>query len=104
MLTACTAAGVKHVVLTSSTAAIYGNRHGAGHVVTEEDWSDLEYCTEKEHWYWISKTKAERCVTHSSSTLWRCGESVLYPHMACCLLLAERRGRWQKAQSGSWLS
>lgn len=52
---------VKRVVLTSSTAAVMGCKRPADHVYNEADWSDETSQREREAWYALSKTTAERC-------------------------------------------
>lgn len=60
VLNACVAANVKRVILTSSTAAMYGYAMPPGHVLQETDWSDLEWCDSQKNYYFASKTLAEK--------------------------------------------
>lgn len=62
VLDACARLKVAKVVLTSSTAAIYGcyGTKGADHVFSEADWSNEELCLENKNYYFVSKTRAER--------------------------------------------
>ena len=55
-------ANIKKIVLTSSTAAIYGwyGKHEDGHVMTEADWSDEEALIQAGNWYSVSKQRAEQ--------------------------------------------
>ena len=55
-------ANVKKIVLTSSTAAIYGwyGKHEDGHVMTEADWSDEDALIQAGNWYSVSKQRAEQ--------------------------------------------
>lgn len=62
VLDTCRKLGIKKVVLTASTACIYvdyGTRPD-DHVYSDQDWSDEALLREKENWYALSKTKAER--------------------------------------------
>ena len=58
-------ASVKRVVLTSSTAAVYTvfGKLPKEHVFTEADWSDEKMMEEKQHWYSLSKTLAEKTAS-----------------------------------------
>ncbi|KAF7833796.1 cinnamoyl-CoA reductase 1 [Senna tora] len=61
VLTAAKEAGVSRVVVTSSISAISPNPNWPSDVIKSEDcWVDLEYCKEKELWYPMSKTLAEK--------------------------------------------
>lgn len=53
---------VKRVVLTSSIAAIAYKDASADHLFTSEDWSDEEFLREREMWYMLSKTLAEKAA------------------------------------------
>jgi nucleoside-diphosphate-sugar epimerase len=59
---ACAAASVPTVIITSSTAAIYGwyGNKAPDHVMTEADWSDEAALVQHENWYCVSKTRAEK--------------------------------------------
>jgi cinnamoyl-CoA reductase len=68
VLTTCNKLGVKKVVLTSSTAAIYVH-HGtfpADHTYTSADWSPEDVMRANVNWYALSKTKAERLAWEMS--------------------------------------
>lgn len=63
VLKASHAAGVKRVVLTSSVSAMFPNpKLPRGTAVDENSWTDLEFCKEREAWYPISKTLAEKAA------------------------------------------
>ncbi|KAK0605631.1 hypothetical protein LWI29_029117 [Acer saccharum] len=63
VLTAAKAAGVRRVVVTSSSAAIIPSPHWPADKVKSEDcWTDVESCKQKELWYPISKTLAEKAA------------------------------------------
>ena len=70
ILSAVARAGIKSVVLTSSTAAIYGwfGCHPPEHVMTEKDWSDEEAMIANKSWYPLGKTRAEKLAWEMSST------------------------------------
>lgn len=51
--------GVKRVVMTSSTAAIFRNVVTADHVYSEADWNDVEELRTRSMWYSIGKTLQE---------------------------------------------
>ncbi|XP_021838277.1 cinnamoyl-CoA reductase 2 [Spinacia oleracea] len=54
-------AGVKRVVVTSSTSAIMPSPNWPADVVKAEDcWTDVEYCKKNELWHPLSKTLAEK--------------------------------------------
>jgi nucleoside-diphosphate-sugar epimerase len=59
VLQSCHDSKVPFVVLTSSTAAVFGPRP-AGHVYTEADWNDVDVLRSKKLWYLVSKTLAEK--------------------------------------------
>lgn len=61
VLNACQEAGIKSVVVTSSTAAVGGPRP-AGHVYTEADWNDPDSLRSRKIWYVLSKTIAEQAA------------------------------------------
>lgn len=68
VLSSCRKNGVKKVVLTSSTAAIYVT-YGtlpADHIYTEADWTSEDLVREKCNWYCLSKTKAEKLAWEMS--------------------------------------
>mmetsp|Transcript_36889 Transcript_36889/g.119974 ORF Transcript_36889/g.119974 Transcript_36889/m.119974 type:complete len:340 (-) Transcript_36889:52-1071(-) len=62
VLDACVRAGVHKVVLTSSTAAVYVSYGTVAddHVWSSADWTSEGLVREKENWYCLSKTAAER--------------------------------------------
>lgn len=63
VLKASHAVGVRRVVVTSSVSAMFPNpRLPPGIVVDENSWTDIDYCKEREAWYPISKTLAEKAV------------------------------------------
>ncbi|KAK1381912.1 Cinnamoyl-CoA reductase 1 [Heracleum sosnowskyi] len=63
VLVAAKELGVKRVVITSSSSAIFPSRHWPADVIKNEDcWSDVEYCKQKELWYPASKTLAEKAA------------------------------------------
>ncbi|GMI88859.1 hypothetical protein like AT5G58490 [Hibiscus trionum] len=63
VLTAAKDLGVKRVVLTSSVSAIWPSPDWpADKIITEECWTDIEYCKQNELWYPISKTLAEKAA------------------------------------------
>ncbi|XP_073002684.1 cinnamoyl-CoA reductase 1-like [Typha latifolia] len=60
VLTACSEAGVKRVVVVSSVAALFMNPHWPrDKIMDETSWSDKEHCKKTENWYCLSKTVAE---------------------------------------------
>jgi nucleoside-diphosphate-sugar epimerase len=64
VMASCAKLGVKKVVLTSSTAAVYV-QYGAmppEHVYTEDDWSNEEGMRSHSFWYALSKTLAEQAA------------------------------------------
>lgn len=68
VLNTCNKLGVKKVVLTSSTAAIYVH-HGTWpkeHVYSEADWSPEDVMRQNSNWYALSKTIAERTAWEMS--------------------------------------
>ncbi|GAV66565.1 Epimerase domain-containing protein, partial [Cephalotus follicularis] len=63
VLTAAEKVGVKRVVVTSSISAITPSPHWpSDKVKTEDCWADIEYCKQKQLWYPISKTEAEKAA------------------------------------------
>eukprot|EP00051_Salpingoeca_urceolata_P027524 m.481863 g.481863 ORF g.481863 m.481863 type:complete len:347 (+) comp22347_c0_seq1:286-1326(+) len=62
VLEACKTAGIKTVVLTSSTAAVQCAPTGPEHVISEASWSDEPWMLEKKLYYPLSKTQAERAA------------------------------------------
>lgn len=64
VLGSCKKNDVRTIVVTSSTAAVYGRREGnpAGHVITEAQWADEDLAAENKVHYVVSKIKAERAV------------------------------------------
>jgi nucleoside-diphosphate-sugar epimerase len=62
VLNTCNKLGVKKVILTSSTAAIYVNygKLSEDHIYTEDDWSDETLLRENCNWYCVSKVAAEK--------------------------------------------
>lgn len=68
VLNTCNKLGVKKVILTSSTAAIYVNYGllSEDHIYNEEDWSDETLLREKKNWYCVSKVAAEKLAWEMS--------------------------------------
>ncbi|KAH7542746.1 hypothetical protein FEM48_Zijuj02G0107500 [Ziziphus jujuba var. spinosa] len=63
VLTAAKEAGVGRVVVTSSISAITPSPCWPADVLKTEDcWTDVDYCKEKQLWYPISKTLAEKAA------------------------------------------
>jgi nucleoside-diphosphate-sugar epimerase len=64
VLTSCKAQGVKTIVVTSSTAAVYGRKGGnpPGHVILESQWADADMASENKYHYVVSKIRAEEAV------------------------------------------
>ncbi|XP_057534579.1 cinnamoyl-CoA reductase CAD2 [Amaranthus tricolor] len=63
VLKAAKEAGVKRVVVTSSVSAISPNPNWPADVVRDENcWTDVEFCKQKELWYPLSKTLAEKAA------------------------------------------
>ncbi|XP_010113150.2 cinnamoyl-CoA reductase 1, partial [Morus notabilis] len=63
VLTAAKEAGVGRVVVTSSISAMFPSpRWPADKVRDEDSWTDLDYCKQKELWYPMSKTLAEKAA------------------------------------------
>ncbi|KAK3206579.1 hypothetical protein Dsin_020625 [Dipteronia sinensis] len=63
VLTAAKAAGVRRVVVTSSVSAVTPSPNWPADKVKAEDcWTDVEYCKQKELWYPLSKTLAEKAA------------------------------------------
>ncbi|KAG9453613.1 hypothetical protein H6P81_006517 [Aristolochia fimbriata] len=63
VLSAAKASGVKRVVVTSSISAIIPSPKWPADAVKGEDcWTDLDYCKQKECWYPMSKTLAEKAA------------------------------------------
>ncbi|KAJ4725517.1 putative Cinnamoyl-CoA reductase [Melia azedarach] len=63
VLTAAKAVGVKRVVVTSSISAITPSPTWPADKVKAEDcWTDVDYCKQKELWYPLSKTLAEKAA------------------------------------------
>ncbi|XP_050238399.1 cinnamoyl-CoA reductase 2-like [Mercurialis annua] len=61
VLTACSKAKVKKIVVVSSVAAIVMNPSWPkDRVMDEESWSDVELCENIKKWYFLSKTAAEK--------------------------------------------
>jgi len=62
VLSSCERLGVKRVILTSSTAAVYAGygKWDKDHVYTEADWSPEDKMLENSNFYCLSKTRAER--------------------------------------------
>jgi len=62
VLSTCAALGIKQVVLTSSTAAVYVmyGKLPDDHVYTDADWSDEAAMRERKAWYPLSKLVAEK--------------------------------------------
>nr|XP_043609508.1 cinnamoyl-CoA reductase 1 [Erigeron canadensis] len=55
--------GVKRVVVTSSVSAVVPSPNWPADVPKSEDcWTDVEYCKQKELWYPLSKTQAEKAA------------------------------------------
>jgi nucleoside-diphosphate-sugar epimerase len=68
VLTTCKELGIKRVVLTSSTAAVYAT-YGTlpdDHVYDENTWSPRDVLREKGNWYCLSKTLAEELAWEMS--------------------------------------
>eukprot|EP00898_Chlorokybus_atmophyticus_P006413 jgi/Chlat1/6773/Chrsp50S06463 len=55
---------VKRVVLTSSFAALMASKAAEqpGHVLTEDDWTDVETQRQRKNWYVMSKTLGEKAA------------------------------------------
>ena len=69
VLDSCRKLNVQKVVLTASTACVYVD-YGTvpdDHVYTDKDWSQEPLLREKESWYPLSKTAAERLAWEMSS-------------------------------------
>ena len=68
VLDACVKAGIKKVVLTSSTAAVYAayGTVAEDHVWTADDWTPEALVREKANWYCLSKTAAEKLAWEMS--------------------------------------
>ncbi|KAM7259206.1 hypothetical protein ACFE04_014947 [Oxalis oulophora] len=63
VLNAAKQAAVKRVVITSSISAIVPSpQWPADKVKDEECWTDLDYCKQKQLWYPLSKTEAEKAA------------------------------------------
>ncbi|KAI5679750.1 hypothetical protein M9H77_00977 [Catharanthus roseus] len=63
VLTAAKQLGVRRLVVTSSISAIVPSPNWpADRVKNEECWADEEYCKQKEIWYALSKTLAEKAA------------------------------------------
>lgn len=63
VLTAAKEAGVGRVVVTSSISSMYPSPGWPADKVRDEDsWTDLDYCKQKELWYPMSKTLAEKAA------------------------------------------
>ncbi|CAN0903992.1 Cinnamoyl-CoA reductase 1 [Linum grandiflorum] len=63
VLTASKEKGVKRVVVTSSISAITPSPNWPADAIKAEDcWTDIEYCKQKELWYPLSKTLAEKAA------------------------------------------
>ncbi|XP_074559639.1 cinnamoyl-CoA reductase CAD2-like [Curcuma longa] len=63
VLRAAKESGVRRVVVTSSVAAIFPSPGWpADRVKDESCWTDLDYCRQKEIWYPVSKTMAEKAA------------------------------------------
>lgn len=63
VLTAAKQLGIKRVVVTSSVSAIVPSPNWPADVPKSEDcWTDEEYCRQKELWYPLSKTLAEKAA------------------------------------------
>ncbi|XP_057782583.1 phenylacetaldehyde reductase-like [Salvia miltiorrhiza] len=63
VLTAAKKLGVRRVVVTSSVSAIIPSPNWPADKIKNEDcWTDEEYCKQKEVWYPLSKTMAEKAA------------------------------------------
>ncbi|KVI03743.1 NAD-dependent epimerase/dehydratase [Cynara cardunculus var. scolymus] len=63
VLTAAKNLGIKRVVVTSSVSSIVPSPNWPADVPKNEDcWTDVEYCKQKELWYPLSKTLAEKAA------------------------------------------
>ncbi|KAH6811061.1 Rossmann-fold superfamily protein [Perilla frutescens var. frutescens] len=63
VLTAAKKLGVRRVVVTSSISAVFPSPNWPADKVKNEDcWTDEEYCKQKEVWYPLSKTLAEKAA------------------------------------------
>ncbi|KAL8527575.1 hypothetical protein ACS0TY_005434 [Phlomoides rotata] len=63
VLSAAKKFGVRRVVLTSSISAMVPNPGWpAGRVIDESSWTDLDYCKQRQKWYPVSKTLAEKAA------------------------------------------
>jgi nucleoside-diphosphate-sugar epimerase len=93
--------GMKKIVLTSSTAAIYGwyGKHQAGHVMTESDWSDEEALIQHNNWYPVSKQRAEQLAWRRASE-----DGVDLAVMNPCLIFGEMLQRSVNTSSNAVLS
>ncbi len=102
VLEAVVAAGIDRVVLTSSTAAIYGwyGMHPVEHVMTEADWSDEAALVRANNWYCVSKTRAERLAWDMS----RDGTAFKLATMNPCLILGTMLQPTLNTSSGAVLS
>jgi cinnamoyl-CoA reductase len=68
VLATCNKLRVSKVILTSSMAAVYANygTFSDDHVYSEADWTPEDVVREKENWYCLSKTLAEKVAWEMS--------------------------------------
>ncbi|XP_024534618.1 cinnamoyl-CoA reductase 1-like [Selaginella moellendorffii] len=63
VMEACHKGNIKHVVFTSSGAAIlFDPNRPPDHIIDESCWSDPEFCRKSKNWYMLAKTESEKLV------------------------------------------